>query len=73
MYYATQNSLYGTQRLSCMRKRNETINEKDIYIYSNIFNDTMDIIPLEISRIDQIKVYTLQVICYTTAKALYIV
>ena len=65
--------MYGTQRLSCMRKRNETINEKDIYIYSNIFNDTMDIIPLEISRIDQIKVYTLQVICYTTAKALYIV
>ena len=56
-----------------MRKRNETINEKDIYIYSNIFNDTMDIIQLEISRIDQIKVYTLQVICYTTAKALYIV
>ena len=65
--------MYGTQSLSCMRKRNETINEKDIYIYSNIFNDTMDIIPLEISRIDQIKVYTLQVICYTTAKALYIV
>jgi len=56
-----------------MRKRNETIKKKGIYIYSNIFYNTMDIIPLEISRIDQIKVYTLQVICYTTAKALYIV
>jgi hypothetical protein len=32
--------------------------------------EIMDIIPLEISRIDQLKVYTLQVICYTTAKAL---
>ena len=35
--------------------------------------EIMDIIPLEISRIDQLKVYTLQVICYTMAKALYTV
>jgi|7_EtaG_2_1085326.scaffolds.fasta_scaffold04749_1 hypothetical protein len=29
-------------------------------------------LPLEISRIDQMKVYTLQAVIYTIAKALYI-
>jgi len=31
-----------------------------------------DIIPLEVSRIDQMRVYTLQAVIYTIAKALYI-
>lgn len=38
-----------------------------LYATQNIMTD---IIPLEVSRIAQLKVYTLQVIIYTIAKAL---
>ena len=56
-----------------IRKKNETAEEMDSNVHIIIYSNAIDIIPLEISRIDQFKVYTLQVICYTIAKALYTV